>query len=376
MTTGWTWHERFGWYDTGRFAGLIPPGGWGEPDLHMENGETKRRLASLVAASGLLDSLVPIPARVATDEEILRVHTPDYLAYLVEQDAAPRGGFADIGIGRTTFSNGDLEIAKMAVGGVIEAGLAVARGEVTNAYALTRPPGHHALPHTGLGFCVFANIPLAIHAIREATDINRIAVVDWDVHHGNGTQDIFWDDPDVLTISIHQDRLFPQFGLVEERGGDDALGACLNIPLPAGSGRGAYERAIIDVVLPALETHEPEMVIIASGFDSGNFDPNGRMTLGSTDYRWMTEQLMGFVAANCDDKLLVVHEGGYSAWYVPFCGLAVIEAMSGIKTPANDPFVAGLDDRVAAQLMPHQLEFVERAATSLPFVKPPKPNEA
>lgn len=369
MTTGWTWHERFGWYDTGRFAGLIPPGGWGEPDLHMENGETKRRLASLVSASGLLDSLVPIPARVATDEEILRVHTLNYLEHLVEQDESPRGGFADIGIGRTTFSSGDLEIAKLAVGGVIEAGLAVARGEVTNAYALTRPPGHHALPHTGLGFCVFANIPLAIHAIREATDISRIAVVDWDVHHGNGTQDIFWDDPDVLTISIHQDRLFPQFGLVEERGGDDALGSCLNVPLPAGSGRGAYERAIIDVVLPALETYTPEMVIVASGFDSGTFDPNGRMALGSTDFGWMTEQMMSYVAANCDDRLLVVHEGGYSAWYVPFCGLAVIETLSGVKTPANDPFADGLAGRVAAELMPHQLEFVERASTSLAFVK-------
>lgn len=365
-TTGWVWHERYGWYDTGRFAGLVPPGGWGEPDLHMENGETKRRLASLVSASGLLDSLTAITPREATDAEILTVHTADYLAYLEEQNAQPRGGIADRGIGRTVFSHGDLQIARLAAGGVIEAALAVARREVPNAYALTRPPGHHALPDTGLGFCVLGNIAIAIHALRAQTGLQRFAVVDWDVHHGNGTQAMFWDDPDVLTISVHQDRLFPDDeGLVDERGGPTALGTCLNIPLPAGSGRGAYRQAFEQIVLPALDSYAPQMVIVACGFDSSTYDPHGRMMLGSDDFRWMTRQVMQHADQQADGRLLVVHEGGYSAWYVPFCGLAVIEELSGVRTEVVDTFMARLAIKPTVALQPHQQEYIDRAAAGL-----------
>ncbi|PRZ42529.1 acetoin utilization deacetylase AcuC-like enzyme [Antricoccus suffuscus] len=369
MTTGWVWHERYGWYDTGRYAGVIPPGGWGEPDIHMENGETKRRLASLVSACGLSDQLHSITPHVASDEELLVVHTGKYLSYLKEQDAQFRGGVADIGIGRTTFSSGDLEIARLAVGGVMDAAGAVARGDVKNAYALTRPPGHHALPDTGLGFCVFANIPLAIHDIRKKYGVERVAVVDWDVHHGNGTQDIFWNDPNVLTISMHQDRLFPKFGLVGERGGAEAEGSCLNIPLPPGSGGGAYRSAFERVVIPALAKFRPEMIVVASGFDSGNFDPNGRMMLNSGDYRWMTEQVLESARQLCDDRVLVVHEGGYSAFYVPFCGLAVIEALSGIKSPADDPCLERLVTNPMLELQPHQTAYIDNAVTTLKCIR-------
>lgn len=364
--TGWVWHERYGWYDTGRFAGLVPPGGWGEPDVHMENGETKRRLASLVSASGLLAELAPIAPRRAADEEILTVHTEGYLAYLEEQNAHPRGGIADRGIGRTVFSHGDLEIARLAAGGVIEAALAVARREVSNAYALTRPPGHHALPDTGLGFCVFGNIAIAVHALRAQTPLRRFAVVDWDVHHGNGTQAMFWNDPEVLTVSLHQDRLFPDAeGLVEERGGRGAEGACLNIPLPPGSGRGAYQQAFEQVVMPALDAYAPEMVIVACGFDSGTYDPHGRMMLGSDDFRWMTSQVKQFAETRTDGRLLVVHEGGYSAWYVPFCGLAVVEELSGVRTEVEDTFMPRLAANPTTRLQPHQQEHIDRAAEGL-----------
>src|SRR5690606_39032725 len=157
-----------------------------------------------------------------------------YLDYLEQQDALPKGGFADRGIQRVPFGPGDLEIARLAAGGVIEAAEAVVTGRVDNAYVLTRPPGHHALPDTGLGFCVLANIALGIEHVRAHHGGRRVAVIDWDVHHGNGTQAVYWHDPDVLTVSLHQDRLFPDGGGVDELGGPEALGACLNVPLPPG----------------------------------------------------------------------------------------------------------------------------------------------
>ncbi|WP_019630359.1 class II histone deacetylase [Actinomadura atramentaria] len=358
MGTGWVWNERLAWFDNGRWAGPLAPGGFVEPGEHMENGETKRRVASLVAASGLLDRLTPVAARRATREELLRVHTPGYLDYLAAENAKPKGGFADREIQRVPFGPGDLEIAELAAGGTIEAADAVARGAVRNAYVLTRPPGHHALPDTGLGFCVLANVALAVEHVRAVHGIERVAVVDWDVHHGNGTQDIFYGDPDVLTVSIHQDRLFPDGGLAAETGGPGAEGANVNVPLPAGCGTGAYEYAFEQIVLPRLRAFRPQFVVAASGYDSAAFDPNGRMMLHSDAYRWMTERLMAVAAESADDRLLVVHEGGYSAFYVPFCALAVVEALSGHRTEAADPALARLAANPLQALQPHQAALV------------------
>lgn len=338
MKTGWVWDVRSSWYDTGRGPGVFPPGQFVEPGEHMDNPATRERVASLVSASGLESNLSAIASVLATDEELLAVHTASYLEYLEEQNALPKGGYADRGINRTPFAKGDLAIAKLSAGGVVAAAKAVVTGEVGNAYALVRPPGHHALPDTGLGFCVFANIAIAIQAARKEQNIRRIAVVDWDVHHGNGTQSIFWDDSDVLTISVHQDRLLrSSIGAVEEDGGPNARGACLNVPLPPGSGSGAYREAFTKLILPAVRGFRPDLIVVASGYDASYYDPNGRMLLGSNDYRWMTEQLMEVAADTCADRLLVVHEGGYSAFYVPFCALAVVETLSAIQTDADDP---------------------------------------
>jgi len=365
MATGWAWSERLAWFDNGRWAGPIVPGGFVEPGEHMENGETKRRVASLVEASGLRDRMAAIPVRRATRDELGRVHTESYLDHLAEQDRLPKGGFADRDIERVPFGRGDLEIAELAAGATIEAADAIMRGEVDNAYVLTRPPGHHALPDMGLGFCVFANIAVAIEHVRANHGVRRVAVVDWDVHHGNGTQAVYYDDPDVLTISIHQDRLFPDGGLAEERGGPNAEGACVNVPLPPGCGDGAYREAFEQIVLPQVRAFEPELVVVASGYDSSAFDPNGRMMLHSDSYRWMTEQLVAVAAEVADNRLLVVHEGGYSAFYVPFCALAVIETLTGHRTEAVDPIVDRIRAYPLQPLQSHQAEAIADAARHL-----------
>ncbi len=168
--------------------------------------------------------------------------------------------------------------------------------------------------------------------------VGRVAVVDWDVHHGNGTQAVFWEDASVLAISLHQDGLYPaQSGSLDESG-PARRGTTLNVPLPAGSGTGAYLDAVDRVVVPALDAFAPELIVIACGFDAGALDPLGRMLLPAAAFGAMTERLLAAAARICDGRVVASHEGGYSAGHVPFCGLAVIEALSGLSAGVDDPF--------------------------------------
>lgn len=335
---GWVWHERYAWLDTGRWAGNLRPGGLIEPGIHMENGEAKRRLASLVQASALGSRLTRLEPVNPTDDDILRVHSAAYLRYLRTQDDLPKGGYADPNRQRVPFGRGDLEIAVLSAGGAIAAADAVAEGSVESSYAVVRPSGHHATRDQGLGFCIFANVAIAVEYVRSKFQIERIAVVDWDVHHGNGTQDIFWDDPRTLTISVHQDRLFPvDSGGFAEKGGDAAYGSNVNVPLPPGCGGKTYRRVFNDIVIPTLDAFAPEIVFVACGFDASRFDPNGRMLLGSGDFGWMTEKINSWAVDATDRGAVVVQEGGYSDFYVPLCGIAVLEALTGIDSGVKDP---------------------------------------
>ena len=233
------------------------------------------------------------------------------------------------------------EIAVLAAGGTIVAADAVLDGTVDNAYALVRPPGHHAEPERAMGFCVFSNIGIAIRHAQQVRGAGRIAVVDWDVHHGNGTETIFLSDPNTLTISLHQDEHYPPArGRADVVGEGAARGTNLNIPLPPGGGISAYGYAFERVVVPALRAFRPELIIVASGFDASAYDPLGRMDLNADDYRALTAALMEVAADVCDGRLMMSHEGGYSSFYVPYCGLAVIEQMSGIRSDTDFSGVA------------------------------------
>lgn len=187
-------------------------------------------------------------------------------------------------------------------------------------------------------------------------------MVDWDVHHGNGTQDIFYDDPNVLTISIHQDRLYPHdSGLRDEIGSGVAAGTNLNIPLSAGVGNAGYEKAFDDVVIPALLKFKPELIFVASGFDSCVYDPLGRMLLTANGYALLTKKLMEVADEVCDGKILMTHEGGYSAIYSPFCGQAILQEMSG-EYVLDDPFAAIVDTYPSHQVNLVQEQEISEAA--------------
>jgi acetoin utilization deacetylase AcuC-like enzyme len=338
-----------------------------QPYIHVENAETKSRLAAILEVSGMLDQLTRLHIESATEEDILRVHTPRHVNSIKEQSADRRGG--DAGDGWSPFGAGSYEIALLAAGGTISATSAVLTGAVDNAYALVRPPGHHAERDLGRGFCIFNNVAVAIEWARAHHNVERVAVVDYDVHHGNGTQEIFYSDPNTLTISLHQNRLFPSdSGLHSETGSGPGEGFALNVPLPAGSGNGAYTTAFERVVLPALQSFRPELILVASGFDASINDPLGRMLVTASGYRRLTKLLMDAAGELCDGRLVMSHEGGYSAVYVPFCGVAVLEEMSGIKTDVVDPFAGFWEDLPGQQLEPWQSQVIDEAAALLPLL--------
>jgi len=355
MSTGFVWHEKYMWHDTGSGAASNI-----EPDEHFENPDTKRRLKNLLDLSGLSDELIQLKPRMATEGELLRFHTEEYVTQIRTLSDA-YGGSAGPG---TPFGAGSYEIAKLAAGGTIVATDAVLKGDVSNAYALVRPPGHHAERDLGRGFCIFANVALAAMHAKEVWGIERIATIDWDVHHGNGTQQAFYEDSNVLTISVHQDGLFPaESGKFIERGVNSGENYNINIPLPAGSGRGAYEAVFRRIIGPAVRAFRPELILVPCGFDASVYDPLGRMLLTAEAYRDLTKELMAIAADTCNGKLVLSHEGGYSKRYVPFCGLATIEALSGFRTEISDQ--AGRDDMPGQELTLAQKTLIEEIATSL-----------
>ncbi|WP_309666198.1 class II histone deacetylase [Tabrizicola sp.] len=341
MTTAFYSDERCFWHGGGNYAFTLPVGGAVQPLAGglPENPETKRRLRNLIEVTGLIDHLSQRKAAPATWQDMARVHPETYLtAFKAMSDA----GGGELGL-RTPFGKGGFEIAALSAGLASAALADVLAGRARNAYALSRPPGHHCLPDWPNGFCLLNNIGIAIRAAQAAGLVRRVAVVDWDVHHGNGTEAVFWNDPDVLTISLHQDRNYPQdTGGIEARGGSAGLGANINLPLPPGTGHTGYLQVMDRVVLPALHRFAPEVIIVACGFDASAVDPLGRMLATADTFRQMTRTVMAAADSLCAGRLVLVHEGGYSEVYVPFCGHAVLEELSGSTVRAVDPMAVSL----------------------------------
>jgi acetoin utilization deacetylase AcuC-like enzyme len=366
MATGFVFHELYLWHNTQNWMQVFPPGLTIQPGEHAENPETKRRIRNLLEVSGLLDHLAPIKPRAATEAEVLRFHTPAHLEKIRRMSSAGGGDAGEL----TPMGTGSYEIALLAAGGTMAAMDAVLASKVRNAYALVRPPGHHALPDLAMGFCLFGNVAIAIMNAQAVHGLGRVATLDWDVHHGNGTQNAFYDNPNVLTMSIHQDNLFPAAsGGLAERGAGKGEGYNLNIPLPPGSGDGAYIEAFRRVVMPALERYRPEMIVVPSGFDASGVDPLGRMMVSSEGYRAMTRMLMEAADRLCGGRLVMSHEGGYSASYAPYCGLAVLEEMSGVRTHVTDPWAPLMADWGQQSLQPHQITAIDSAASLLDGIK-------
>jgi acetoin utilization deacetylase AcuC-like enzyme len=356
MHTGLVWHDDFAKYDSGMLGVLEQPHPLFEPLPTIDTPLPKRRMKSLLDACGMTSKLTPITPRMAKRSELLRAHQSDYLDRLAEMSAGKGGNGGD----GAPFGPGDFDIAQLSAGGCLAAVDEVMSGRVRNAYALVHPPGHHARPSVGTGFCLLANGPLAALHAKEVWGVDKVAIVDWDVHHGNSAQEIFWTDPSVLAISLHQADCFPPAsGNVGEIGGGAGENYTINIPLPPGSGEPAYRASMEQVVLPALRAFRPGLILVASGFDAGFFDPLGRMCLTSSSFAWMMAAIVGVADDLCGGRVVVTQEGGYDPSSVPFHGLATIEALSGQAAGIDNPFAIG---PVVAEIRVHEVAAVVEAA--------------
>ncbi|MEM9010462.1 MAG: class II histone deacetylase [Pseudomonadota bacterium] len=341
--TGFYWDEHTFWHGGGHYAMLAPVGGLVQPMVAgglPEGPEGKRRLRNLLDVTGLLAELEASSAPPASRADLERVHPARFLDRF---KALSDEGGGELGV-RAPFGPGGYEIAALSAGLALQAVRDVLHGDRRNAYALCRPPGHHCGAETPMGFCLLNNIAVAVRAAQAEAQAGRIAIVDWDVHHGNGTEAIFYGHADVLTISLHQDRNFPlDTGGIEDRGAGPAEGSNINIPLPPGAGHATFVEAMMRIVVPALGRFRPDIIVVACGFDASGVDPLSRTLAGSHTFREMTRMMMTAADQLCDGRLVLVHEGGYSELHVPFCAHAVVAELASSKIEAADPLQARIE---------------------------------
>jgi len=263
--------------------------------------------AALGALKGL--SLLPIEPRIATEDEISLCHGLEYVK-LVEREIAT--GLHELSTGDTIISARSLDAALRAAGAALNAVDAVFNKKANNAFCIVRPPGHHASSNRGMGFCIFNNIAIAARYAQRQYGVRRVLIADWDVHHGNGTQDIFYTDGTVFFFSTHQHPWYPGTGAPEETGEGAGAGMIMNCPFPAGSGRkeilGAFEQQLV----PAARRLRPELVLISAGFDSRIDDPLGNFLLTDTDFGDLTRIMLEIADQSAGGRLVSVLEGGYN----------------------------------------------------------------
>jgi len=250
-------------------------------------------------------NLLRVSAPMAADDDILRIHPREHINYL--QDAVPETGFKSLD-GDTHISSGSLTAAYRAAGGVLRAVDLVLSGEAKNAFVAVRPPGHHAETQKSMGFCLFGNIALGVKHALDFHGLKKVAVIDFDVHHGNGTQEILWDESRCLTFTSQQIPLWPGTGTEEEQGHYNNI---INIPLPPGSTGELMRQKYEGLVFPVLRKFEPDLILISAGFDAHKADPLAELNWSTADFSWLTERLCKIAEECCEGRLVSTLEGGY-----------------------------------------------------------------
>ncbi len=296
-------------------------------EAHQERGHPERpdRVEAMVQALDQIGWWQPypkLPPGETPDEVLQAIHTPGYLKTL--QLASSRGQRLDMDTYTTPQS---WELALNAAGGALAVSRAVWNGEARRGFALTRPPGHHATIGQGMGFCLLNNVALAAEYLLQEKGAKRLAIIDLDQHHGNGTQDIFWDRGDVFYFSTHQYPHYPGTGRLEEIGVDEGQGTTANFPLPPFSGDMAFETVMVELILPLLDRYAPEMILVSYGFDPHWRDPLGNLLLTAGGYKTLIDNLCAWADANCEGRVALYLEGGYDLDAAAACTQGVVAAL-------------------------------------------------
>ncbi len=293
MATGYVFDEIFTQHD---FPG------------HPESANRLWVVMDYLGKNGLLPQLTRIPSRPATRAELMRCHHPRHIER-VEEMSRRGGGMLDADTYANAFS---YEAAVRAAGGLVDLTAAVLEGRLDNGFALVRPPGHHATPLRAMGFCLFSTVAVAARAARYDYGLERVAIIDFDVHHGNGTQDVLIEDPNVLFISSHEYPYYPGTGALDEIGQDQARGVTVNIPLPMGVSDEGFKRLYGEVIFPVLRRFQPELILVSAGFDAHWDDPLANIGLSLTGYHWLCRSLIELAAELCQGRIVFTLEGGYN----------------------------------------------------------------
>lgn len=292
---------------------------------HPENPRRLQVVLEALRASPLAMTLAPREAVLGTDEQILLAHTPEHLRLV--RETAPAEGRAALD-GDTIMSPGSLDAALRAVGAACAAVDELVNGEVNRAFCATRPPGHHATPDRAMGFCLFNHAAIAALHARERHGLERIALVDFDVHHGNGSQDILAGREGILYVSTHQSPLYPGTGSEDDEVPDNIL----NVPLPSGTDGAAYRRAFEERIEPRLHRFAPQLVLVSAGFDAHRLDPLAGLALDEDDYRWIGRRLGGLAREHAGGRVLAILEGGYN---LEVLGASVSAFLEGLAEPGD-----------------------------------------
>lgn len=298
--------------------------------------ETHRRLENtwnLLQSDGILERLQALESRPAPVDAITTVHDPGYVSRL-EALSAKGGGRLD----PDTYVRAEsYQAARLAVGGLLNITDAVLTGEADNGFALIRPPGHHARPHTGMGFCLFGNVAVAARHAQRQHGVDRVLIVDFDVHHGNGTQEMFYGDGTVLFFSIHQYPYYPGSGDQDETGVGAGQGRTVNVPFPARVGNAGYLAALRQILVPLAQAYRPELILVSAGYDAHWMDPLAQHTVSIGGYAEMTQTLMELANEICEGRLVCTLEGGYNLEVLPHAILTTLRTLSGDPRGPSDP---------------------------------------
>ena len=301
---------------------------------HFERPERLQAIQTLLNQDGILESLMVLESHAATKEDVLLVHPESYYDKLVTASEA-----GTVWLDSDTYSTpGSLGVAMEALGGLIQVTEAVVEKKVSNGFAIVRPPGHHARPAEAMGFCLLANIAIAARWIQKHTNMRRILIVDFDVHHGNGTQEIFYEDPDVLYISTHQSPLYPGTGSLLETGENEGNRATINIPLPANTGDDTLIYVFKEILKPRVAQFNPEFILVSAGYDAHWLDPIGGMNITVSGFSTILKEILDWAALYASDRLVALLEGGYHAEALAHSVLTSLRILNNTQAPPSDPF--------------------------------------